>query len=210
MSDNATTAPAEKAPSTFTSLDIDPEGDVYLCSDDFKLLVSSKALSLASPVFKKLFGPHFIEGSQISAKKPGSTTLSEDNAEAMVALCQIIHHQPFKAAYDPPLRFMDTLAIIADKYDCVPALAPWSASWLHVKLRLEPSGLEVGRLLFSAFLFNDPVIFQQVTKSMVYSLPTSEYKSLRSLWSEEIGPKAEDMLPEGLISMDSTAPNLEP
>lgn len=110
MSSNSTATQQAATPaSTFISLDIDPDGDVYLCTDKFKLLVSSKVLSVASPVFQKLFGPHFAEGSQVSSTRPGSVLLSEDNAEALVALCQILHYQFHKVEYDPPLNLSTAL-----------------------------------------------------------------------------------------------------
>lgn len=207
MSSNSTpTQQAATPASTFISLDIDPDGDVYLCSDRFKLLVSSKVLSLASPVFKKLFGPHFAEGSQVSSTSPGSVSLSEDNAEALVALCQILHYQFQEVEYDPPLKFINSIAVVADKYDCVRALTQWSTNCLHLKLRTEPNGLGAAELLFPAVLFDSPVIFQDVTKSMIYSLSSSEYGRLLVTWSEDTGLNAEDILPKGVIGKNRSCP----
>jgi len=207
MSSYPTATEAAVTPAnTIISLDIDPEGDVYLCSDNFKVLVSSKVLSVVSPVFKALLGPHFAEGSQVSSASPGSVSLSEDNPEALVSLCQILHYQFHRVQYDPTLKFINSVAVVADKYDCVRALAQWSTNCLHLKLRNEPSGMGAANLLFSAIFFDSPVIFQEVTKSMIYSLPSSEYGRLLLSWSADTGLDAEDILPKGVIGKNRSYP----
>jgi hypothetical protein len=45
---------------------IDPAGDIILRTGEKSLLVSSKILAVASPVFKAMFGPHFKEGEALS------------------------------------------------------------------------------------------------------------------------------------------------
>ena len=72
---------------------MDPEGDVILMLDGCELQVSSKILSLASPVFKAMFGPRFAEGQGCaSTKESRRVKLSEDDAEAMSILCEFIQH----------------------------------------------------------------------------------------------------------------------
>jgi hypothetical protein len=52
------------------TVEIDPAGDVRLeiGRESKSLLVSSKVLSLASSVFKAMFGPHFQEGNSLAQK----------------------------------------------------------------------------------------------------------------------------------------------
>ena len=70
---------------------MDPEGDVILVLGDVGLQVSSKVLSVASPVFKAMFGPHFAEGQgQASSMKPRRIKLHDDDVEAMKVLCKYI------------------------------------------------------------------------------------------------------------------------
>lgn len=95
---------------------------------------------------------------------------------------------------------------MADKYDCVHALTQWSTTCLHLKLRAEPNGLGAAELLFSAVLFDSPVIFQDVTKSMIYSLSSSQYGRLLVTWSEDTGLNAEDILPKGVIGKNRSCP----
>lgn len=200
MSNNSAAEEAVAKPtSTFISLDIDPDGDVYLCSDEFKLLVSSKVLSVASPVFKKLFGPNFFEASQVSETKPGSVTLAADDTAAMVALCQILHHQSRKVTARPSFAFLGKAAIVADKYDCFPAMTQWGENYCSHMLQIHSDGIDAGRLLLPTVLFDDPVGFRAVTKSMVYSLQRTEYDRLHPIWTEEFGPHTEDHLPSNLL-----------
>jgi BTB/POZ domain len=47
---------------------IDSSGDVILKLGKSSLKVSSKVLSVASPVFRAMFGPHFQEGESLSKR----------------------------------------------------------------------------------------------------------------------------------------------
>jgi hypothetical protein len=60
-------ANSEKAPLRPTK-NLDPSGDVVLVLGETCLRVSSKVLSVASSVFRVMFGPHFQEGESISKR----------------------------------------------------------------------------------------------------------------------------------------------
>jgi hypothetical protein len=47
---------------------IDPAGDMILKVDKTTLLVNSKVLSIASPVFRAMLGPNFQEGVSLTQK----------------------------------------------------------------------------------------------------------------------------------------------
>jgi len=110
--------------------DIDPAGDLVLLvgvDEDSKLLrVSSRVLTLASPVLSALLSPRFKEGNSLA----GSTGLPqipfpEDNPEAMEWLCQALH---FKIKVTDVVSFplVKNLAVLCDKYDLSIALGPWN------------------------------------------------------------------------------------
>ena len=65
-------------------------GDLYLIlgAEESCILVSSKVMSLGSPVFAKMLESNFIEGIS-NQQGPGkySVTLADDNEAAMVLLC---------------------------------------------------------------------------------------------------------------------------
>jgi len=79
-------------------INIDPNGDTILevsCPNGKTCLhVSSKVLTLASPVFAKMFNSRFKEGlgnCSTSGKLP--IPLPDDNAEAFIVLCNAIHYR---------------------------------------------------------------------------------------------------------------------
>ena len=53
---------------------IDPAGDIILRTGEKSILVSSKILTVASPVFQAMFGPHFKEGEALSRFAISQTT----------------------------------------------------------------------------------------------------------------------------------------
>lgn len=94
---------------------IDPEGDIILICGETEFQVSSKVLSLASPVFKALFGPNFAEG-QPSPSKASRIQLHDDDAESMRFMCAVLHHK-CASANGIGLERLERLAVITDKYD---------------------------------------------------------------------------------------------
>jgi len=50
------------------TVNLDHSGDIILKVGDKSLLVSSKILTIASPVFRAMFGPHFQEGEALSRR----------------------------------------------------------------------------------------------------------------------------------------------
>lgn len=94
---------------------IDPEGDVILTCGETEFQVSSKVLSLASPVFKALFSPSFAEG-QATSSKASRIQLHDDNAESMRFMCAVLHHK-CTLANGIGLEKLERLAVVTDKYD---------------------------------------------------------------------------------------------
>ena len=94
---------------------IDPQGDVILICGEIELQVSSKVLSLASPVFQALFGPNFAEG-QPTSSKASRIQLHDDDAESMRLMCAILHHK-CASANGIGLERLERLAVVTDKYD---------------------------------------------------------------------------------------------
>jgi hypothetical protein len=105
---------------------IDPDGDVLFIvgSDQFmvRLLVSSKVLSLASPVFSAMFSPRFKEGSNLNSGCPSEVPSPEDDPEAMK-----LDHIPRNVEFS----LLKALAILCDKYDVANAISAWNILWLQ-------------------------------------------------------------------------------
>ncbi len=94
---------------------IDPDGDVIFICGEIELQVSSKVLSLASPVFKALFSPNFAEG-QPTSSKAIHIHLHDDDAESLRFLCAILHHK-CASTNGIGLERLEKLAVVTDKYD---------------------------------------------------------------------------------------------
>ncbi|KAK5695122.1 hypothetical protein LTR17_024595 [Elasticomyces elasticus] len=106
---------------TLQDITIAEEGDIILVLEDGKkrIKVLAAILSFKSKVFKKMLGPHFLEGqTQRSSEQPQEIQLPEDDADAMVLMCQLLHSGgPGKERGH--LREVAVMASLADKYDCV-------------------------------------------------------------------------------------------
>lgn len=105
-------------------LDIDPAGDLALSvgSEEQKksMRVSSKTLSLASPVLAAMLDPRFAEG-QESGHKDWTVSLPDDDQEAMSYICLALHYQQdFNRVVSPSL--LEKVAVLSDKYDFTLAL----------------------------------------------------------------------------------------
>ena len=151
---------------------VDPSGDVILVVGDTTLgkniQVSSHVLSLASTVFKAMFSPHFQEGQRIKASSESAVKISlpDDDPEAAGLACKILHHTIDNTLENPNLGLLAKLATFADKYDCVRSLRPSTQRWIHnLQSGTNPAGYY--NLLVLSYLFDDPELFQKLTRNMV-------------------------------------------
>lgn len=155
---------------------IDPDGDVILevssqqNGEGVSLLVSSRVLSLASPVFAKMLGPDFQEGShKASASDMAKVRLPEDDSAAMAIFCQAVHHQSNSVPKPVTPIQLESLAILCDKYDCTKALKPWTIVWLMDALDLKPSNEDSIKLFFAAYVFDIPNAFSTLSWTVIFS-----------------------------------------
>jgi hypothetical protein len=165
---------------------IDPEGDIVLqlhekqlseAAADGKtegekletreLIVSSKVLSLASPVFRVMIGGKFKEGVELAEKTASSETydlpLPEDDAEATIVLCKILHFNIKDVPEKPTTVCLEKLAYLCDKYQCINAMkycgGLWLRNWLLVCDKEDPSIDDLCRLLIFAYVVDLPYEF---------------------------------------------------
>lgn len=131
-------APAPTA--AYKAVNIDPDGDLYLHVPDtgeastlWKFRVCSAALRRRSPVWKQmLFGP-WKEGKPTSSDKDWIVELFDDCPQAMQLILHIVHGN-----FDmvPPLflslRQLHDLLVVANKYDVVNIIKPWSQNWASI------------------------------------------------------------------------------
>lgn len=114
-----------------TSLDFG-DGDITITINTGKeekenvlVKVSSNALCLASPVWKKFIYPPILHVPDEEHKSDARIDFTEDDCEALLILLRIAHlqfHQvPSKLEYSQLLQ----LAILCDMYDCAKLVRPW-------------------------------------------------------------------------------------
>ncbi|KAK4073308.1 hypothetical protein Purlil1_13089 [Purpureocillium lilacinum] len=158
------------------SLPLDPAGDVTLITNNGThesrraFLVSSKLLSLASPVFSKMFSPAFLEGSQIRSDCHPHINLEGDDPMAMEMMFRALHFLcgDIPSSIDPePLA---TLAVHCDKYDCNEAMRPWILQWCGGRPEATTSQ-DFGLLLVAEYMFRAPTFPDIAARAAKHLVP---------------------------------------
>ncbi|KIW31444.1 uncharacterized protein PV07_03094 [Cladophialophora immunda] len=145
------------------TIDIDPVGDLVIEIEDERLRISSKVLSLASPVFGAMLSSGFKEGSlQTVEDNPRIIPLPEDDLEAFKLICKIIHFQLDQIPQELKIDSLENLALVCDKYQCTVAMRHCAALWLQ---RISDTYLaaELNRQLLVAYLLDLPTAFSDIS-----------------------------------------------
>lgn len=157
--------------------DITPTGDMILVvgEKETRLRVHALCMRTASTVFDAMFGPHFSEGQPSNGCSPKEIPMPDDDAKAMIVICNVIHHRNDMLPDVLPPMELANVALAADKYNCVFTLKYAMNQWLHFK---EPVTLaSLGSLLIAAYVFDNPDAFRRVTQRLVTGFSCS-YQSL--------------------------------
>lgn len=154
----------------------DSAGDLMLLVGPDKELirVSSKVLSLASPVFARMLGPHFAEGQSLlekgslenSAVSPTEVTLRDDDPEAMILFCDTVH---FKRHATPNITFplLAKMASLSDKYDSSLALGSQSEVWLSNFKGSKEGESCFMKMLWISYALGNHRAFSSISREMV-------------------------------------------
>jgi len=159
-------------------IDVTTEGDVVFNLQLTRLRVSSVILASASPVFKVMLGPAFLEGQDFrSAQHPKQIPL-EDDSTAMTRLCFLLHHK--RDPQDPTSHDISledgaeglfALAVTADKYGCADAVRMAGSSLLSYFANSSIStSVPIGGLLYligTAYILEDHRQFAMFTRRLV-------------------------------------------
>ncbi|KAK3332906.1 hypothetical protein B0T19DRAFT_483060 [Cercophora scortea] len=160
----------------------DNHGDVILFVKDTErhwggeFLVSSKVLTLASPVFATMMGPNFMEGQKLRSGqaqgKPPTITVEEDDLDAMQTILGVLH---FKINLVPSTITPEQIAKIAvhcDKYDCAAPLRLFVfTACRRFSDDLNTSSTEKGLLFLAGCLLNAPELDPSLAEEQIKSLP---------------------------------------
>ena len=184
-------------PPTKNEVVIDPEGDAYLDLGTTELKVSSKVLSVASKVFNRVFSPRWETTKP--AGGPRHIELPEDDPEAMTAVCRILHYHSDLVGTKQTIEFLEKMAIVSDKYDCIPAILPWSKSCFNEMFDTKtPSKLDF-RLLVLIIAFNDPIHFNEFVDLLDWSIEETPLPGIDEGFEHNIPEELFSFIPEGLI-----------
>lgn len=178
--------------------DADPEGDLVLLvgPEETAIRVSSKVLSLASPVFVAMLGPNFAEGKPLSERDSRGWTVSlpDDNLAAMELLCQALHYK-LKFSAIISFELINSMAVLCDKYDMSLALGVWSETWMQNREESVDNGY-IPEILWISYAFNNHHLFWETSRDMIVYYTTQGLATLCS------GADANGILPDGVFGTD--------
>jgi hypothetical protein len=152
------------------------DGDILLLlADGSRIRAYSTVLSLASPVFKAMLGPHFKEGQERgSALSPKEISLPDDDPCSMKEIAYLLHFQTFDGSQPNDQTLAQAIlriAMLADKYGCTDAMHMLSHGLLSRFLtQRSTKSLDLVRmydLVAAAYLFNRPELFELFTRRIM-------------------------------------------
>lgn len=176
-------------------LQLDPLGDTIMVINDRvrhisrTFIVSSRILSLASPVFTVMLKPDPREMRQ--------TVHLDDDPETMGWMLSILHHQCADVPLSIHPRVLARLAIHCDKYDCCMALRAWSGHWCNM-LQSPNTPEDIGHILLAAYMLRAPNLSGIAAQAAKHLAP-----DFQSTWK---GHEILQLLPEGFPGLALARP----
>jgi hypothetical protein len=138
------------------------------------MLVSSKHMMLASPVFKAMLQhSRFKEGQELSATGKVEIPLSDDDPDAFTIILDIIHGRNRQVPREIDLELLSPISKLVDKYQMVEAVESFSNGWINAIEKFLPAEYatledaeEVHRWLGIAWVFAREDEFGRMTELM--------------------------------------------
>lgn len=179
-------------------IEIDGDGDVVFELSSPKpgdgkthLVVSSKALSLVSPVLAKIFAwetqarqDKILSASESPAplvpenrptsksRTPPVIALPEDDPETFTLLCKITHHQMSGVPATLAPNSIAMFASMCHKCDCIEAVSHSSFRWFqaiiikNLTIKSHNAG-DLNKVLFAAFVLDMPEAFERISAKIL-------------------------------------------
>lgn len=150
-----------------------PDGDMLLIIGPLerRIRVLSIILMNGSKPFSKLLGPDFAEGRALrkhlnnDPSQPVHVPLPEDDFEAILIICNILHGRSRKLAKALNPTEVLNVAVAADKWDVTIPLSWAAKDWL--KCEGITNSQELWSLMLAAYLLDDVECFGNVTAALV-------------------------------------------
>lgn len=157
--------------------EIDSTGDLLLDvsspTSTRRIRVSSKALCLASPVFRAMLAPSspFLEAQAIHSNPtaPFEMYLEDDDYASLRLLMSVIHLRTRSVPATITVDALYRLAIVCDKYDAAEIFVPWVDIWTRAFTDItQKPGYE--RWFAISWVFRLGSIFTKVTRQLVVDM----------------------------------------
>ena len=131
-----------------------------------RIRVSSKHLTLASPVFRTMFKVNYNEGLSLYSQCHAELPLQDDNPAAFLIILHLIHGQIRKVPRKVDLSMLTELAILVDKYELLESVEMLLDHWLQNLKSTIPLTLNNDLLpwICISYVFKKSEIFKKVTK----------------------------------------------
>jgi len=128
------------------------------------MLVSSRHLSLASPVFKAMLQHSFKEGETLLQAGKVEVPLPDDDPIAFGILMRILHAQNHLVPKAVDVSLLAKLAILVDKYGLHNAAGVWADAWVAKLSQSIPQTLDKNLVLWIciAWVFRQSEVFEAV------------------------------------------------
>jgi len=154
---------------------IDEDGDILVQTSSKELLVSSKILALASPVFKAMFNSKFLEGSTIrSVQNPLELPLPDDDPDALAVLFHTLHFSSKRKFLKLGADLQLDVAQLSDKYDCTTSMYGESGRWLRSLSEGDHESSILWKSSNIAFLMGHIDEFSTLTTKLILNLTPAE------------------------------------
>ncbi|KAK8223656.1 hypothetical protein HDK90DRAFT_470380 [Phyllosticta capitalensis] len=188
----------------------DPDGDVRLLIYDSvehdtvrkDFLVNSRALSLASDVWKAMFSGRFRESSR---SRDEGIEFQDDNPEALATLLSIAHLRFHEVPQESEIKFHQLVGItvLTDKYGATHLLRPWFKSWLEsARQYLHKTGYE--EWLWIAWELGLVQTFENLSRHLVKSTRLDFDYRLMNKEGDVLHPNLKDLyLPPEIMGTSS-------
>ncbi|KAL5342711.1 hypothetical protein BJX70DRAFT_394547 [Aspergillus crustosus] len=133
--------------------------------DPVRFLASSKHLTLASPIFKRMLSMLWTEGRELGHNRKVTLETTGWDVDAVRMLLLMIHAQPQKLPSRIDTGQLTKLSIVADYYECRELVTYYANTWFK-KLLNTPChySFHVVTWIWLGYFFRRPKAFKEYTK----------------------------------------------
>ncbi|KAM3075120.1 hypothetical protein ACMFMG_007422 [Clarireedia jacksonii] len=136
-------------------------------TEEIRMLVSSKHMKLASPVFKAMLRKgNFKEGLEFGSTGKAEISLPDDDPHAFAILINIIHGRTRQVPREVDLDLLSRISTLVDKYQIHEAVEIMSDRWISLLESTIPEEFtdDLQTWLSISWVFEKSRIFREVTK----------------------------------------------